>query len=175
MTVSDSNIILAIQALTAFSVQSQAEDTAGSNTAANILYDSASRTQGCYTVFKAIAQDVVTRDLLIVGKTATDAWSERAIALLVGDLQEKKDPDWSARSISFDGYSVSRSTGTQGEGAPQTGYMQAYQAMLTSLTPADSGAFGDQDEDGIVKTKDSEDYPDSWRMSGLNTDYSDPF
>ena len=175
MTVSDANIVLAIQALTSFSVQTSAEATAGTNTAANILHATASRTQGCYTVFKAIAQEVVTRDLLRVGKTATDAWSERAMALLVGDLQEKKDPDWAARSISFDGYSVSRITGAQGEGGPQTGYMQAYHVMLDSLSSVDSGAFGDQDENGIVRTKDAEDYPDSWRLSGLDADSIDPF
>lgn len=175
MTVSDANIILAIQALTSFSVQTSAEATAVQNTSANILYATASRTQGCYTVFKAIAQDVIAKDLALVGKIAADAWSERAIALLMGDLQEKKDPDWSARSISFDGYSVSRSTGAQGEGAPQTGYMQAYRAMLDSLASVDSGAFGDQDENGIVQTKDAEDYPDAWRLSGLDADSIDPF
>lgn len=164
----DTDIMAAIAALTAYSVQSAAEDTAGTNTTASILYDTATRTQGNYTIFKAIAAAKVTEDLLRAGKTATDAWKYRAYALLIADQQAKKDPDWAAKSVSFEGYSVSR-------GETKTGYMLAYDAMLDALALVDSSPFGDQDDDGIVQTKDAEDYPDSWRLSGLDTDYSDPF
>ena len=168
----DTDIIAAIQALSAYSVQTAAEDTAGTNTTANILYDTSSRTQGNYTIFKAIASAKVTEDLLRAGKTATDAWKYRAYALLIADQMAKKDPDWAANSVSFEGYSVSRGTNSTG---PKTGYMLAYDAMLDALALVDSDPFADQDEDGIVQTKDAEDYPDSWRLSGLDTDDSDPF
>ena len=164
----DADIIAAIQALTAYSVQTAAEDTAGTNTTASILYDTSSRTQGNYTIFKAIAESKVAEDLLRVGKTARDAWTYRAYALIIADQQAKKDPDWAAKSVSFEGYSVSR-------GETKTGYMLAYDAMLDALTLSDSDPFADQDDDGIVQTKDAEDYPDSWRLSGLDTDDSDPF
>ena len=169
MAVSDAGIVLAIQALTSYSVQTSAEATAGTNTTANILYSTAAKKQGCYTVFKAIAEAQVTEDLARQGKTATDAWQEKAIAYLIADLQKKKDPDWAARSVAYD--SMSFSYGDDG----LTGYMKAYKSMLESLALGDSDAFGDQDEDGIVLTKDAEDYPDSWRLSGLDTDDSDPF
>lgn len=168
-TAEDTDIIAAIQALTAYSVQSAAEDTAGTNTDASILYDTASRTQGNYTIFKAIASAKVAEDLLRAGKTASDAWTYRAYALIIADQQAKKDPDWAAKSVSFEGYSVSR-------GDTKTGYMLAYDAMLDALALVDSSPFSDQDGDGIVQTKDAEDYPDSWRLSGIDpTDDTDPF
>ena len=167
-TTGDTEIIAAIQAFSAYSVQSAAEDSTGANTTASILYDTASRTQGNYTIFKALAEDKVDEDLARVGKTATDAWKYKAIALLIADLQARKDPDWAAKSVSFEGYSVSR-------GETKTGYMLSYEAELDSLALVDSDPFADQDDDGIVQTKDAEDYPDSWRLSGVDTDDSDPF
>ena len=165
----DTDIIAAIQALSAYSVQTAAEDTAGTNTTANILYDTSSRTQGNYSIFKAIAEAKVTEDLLRAGKTAADAWKYRAYALLISDQMAKKDPDWAASAVSFEGYSVSRGNSTK------TGYMLAYDAMLDALALVDSNPFADQDDDGIVLTKDAEDYPSSWRLSGLDTTTSDPF
>ncbi len=57
MAISEANAIAAIQALTSFSVQTSAEATAVTNTTANILYATASRTQGNFTVFLEIAED----------------------------------------------------------------------------------------------------------------------
>lgn len=168
MTVSDANIILAIQSFTAFSVQTQAEDTAGSNLTANILYDSASRTQAAYTVLKAYAVDQLASDLEKVGKTATDAQSEKALAYLIAAYYEQKDPDIFAKSVSFDGYSVSRDG--------MSGYMKAYQALLDALPLVDSGAIAAlQDDDGLIKVRDYTLYPDSWRMTEIDATYSDPF
>lgn len=163
MTVSDTNIILAIQALSPFSIQTNAEATAGTNTTANILYATASRKQGCYTVFKAMAIDQLTKDLLQIGKTATEAQQEKAIALLCSSFQEAKDPDIFANSVSFGGYSVSRSNGP--------GYLAAYRAFLDSLPLVDSHVISDEP----VQAKDAEDYPTSWRLTGLDSDIIDPF
>lgn len=168
----DADIIAAIQALTAYSVQTAAEDTAGTNLTASILYDTASRTQGNYSIFKLIATAKVTEDLLRAGKTATDAWKYRAYALLVADQQAKKDPDWAANSVSFEGYSVSRGNSSTG---PKTGYMMAYESLLDALALVDSSPFASRDDDGIVQTKDAVDYPASWRLSELDTDDTDPF
>lgn len=168
MAVSDANIVLAIQSFTAFSVQTQAEDTAGSNLTANILYDTASRTQAAYTVLKAYAVDQLASDLEKVGKTATDAQSEKALAYLIAAYYEQKDPDIFAKSVSFDGYSVSRDG--------MSGYMKAYQAILEALPLVDSGAIAAlQDDDGLIHVRDHDNYPDSWRMTELDSADIDPF
>lgn len=168
MTVSDANIVLAIQSFTAFSVQTSAEDTAGTNLTANILYDSASRTQAAYTVLKAYAVDQLAADLLKIGKTATDSQSEKALAYLIAAYYEQKDPDIFCKSVSFDGYSVSR------DGI--TGYMKAYRALLDALPLADSGAIAAlQDSDGLIHVRDHDQYPESWRMTELDQTSIDPF
>ncbi|MCK9570646.1 hypothetical protein M0R72_16985 [Candidatus Pacearchaeota archaeon] len=168
MTLSDANIMLAIQSFTAFSVQTSAEATAGTNTTANILYSTASRTQAAYTVLKAYAVDQLASDLDKVGKTATDSQSEKALAYLIAAYYEQKDPDIFAKSVSFDGYSVSRDG--------QSGYMKAYQAILDALPLADSGAIAAlQDSDGLIRVRDHTNYPESWRLTEIDSEYSDPF
>jgi hypothetical protein len=168
MTVSDANIMLAIQSFTAFSVQTAAEDTAGTNLLANILYDTASRTQAAYTVMKAYAVDQLAIDLSRIGKTATDAQSEKALAYLIAGYYEGKDPDTFAKSVSFDGYSVSRDG--------QSGYMKAYQVLLDALPLADSGAIAAlQDSDGLIRPRDHTLYPAAWRMTELDQTSIDPF
>ena len=171
MAVSESNVITNVAALTAYSIQTKAQSEASpaTGTDSNILYNSASRTQGSFSVFYAIATDALTNDIARLGLSPTDAQKEKALALYVAGLQQQKDPDAFAKSVSFEGYSVSRADGP-------TGYMAAYNALLAGLTTADSDPFGDQDDDGIVQTKDAADYPDSWRLSGIDpTDGTDPF
>jgi len=159
---------LAIQSFTAFSVQSSAENTAGANLTANILYSSASRTQAAYTVLKAYAIDQLAIDLEKIGKTATDAQSEKALAYLIAAYYEQKDPDVFAKSVSFDGYSVSRDG--------MSGYQKAYQALLDALPLADSGAIAAlQDSDGLIHVRDHDNYPGAWRMTGLDQTSIDPF
>lgn len=159
---------MAIQSFTAFSVQSSAENTAGANLTANILYSSASRTQAAYTVLKAYAIDQLAIDLEKIGKTATDAQSEKALAYLIAAYYEQKDPDVFAKSVSFDGYSVSRDG--------MSGYQKAYQALLDALPLADSGAIAAlQDSDGLIHVRDHDNYPGAWRMTGLDQTSIDPF
>ena len=164
MAVSDANIVLAIQSFTAFSVQTTAENTAGTNLTANILYNTASRTQAAYTVLKAYAVDQLASDLLRIGKTASDTQSEKALAYLIASYFEGKDPDIFAKSVSFDGYSVSRDG--------QSGYLKAYQTFLDALPLVDSGVV---DLETVTHTKDHDDYPESWRLTQIGSDYSDPF
>jgi hypothetical protein len=168
MAVTDANIVLAIQSFTAFSVQTQAEDTAGTNLTANILYDTASRTQAAYTVLKAAAVDQLAIDLSRIGKTATDAQSEKALAYLIAGYFEGKDPDTFAKSVSFDGYSVSRDG--------MSGYTKAYQDLLDALPLADAGAIAAlQDSDGLIRVRDHTEYQESWRLTGLSSTDIDPF
>ncbi len=164
MAVSDANIVLAIQAFTSFSVQTQAEDTAGTNLTANIMYDTPSRTQGSYVVYKAYAVDQLASDLLRIGKTATDSQQEKALAYLIAAYYEQKDPDIFANSVSFDGYSVSRDG--------MSGYQKAYCALLDALPLVDSGVV---DLETVTHVKDHDNYPESWRLTQIESTYSDPF
>lgn len=168
MAITEANVEAAIAALTAFSIQTSTEAGAGSNTTANILHASASRTQGNFTIFYAIALDKLTEDLAQAGKTATDAQQEKALAYLIGDLQEKKDPDAIAKSVSFDGYSVSRDGG-------KTGYMQMYEALVKALPAATSSVISASDLECTEQVRDASDYPDSWRLTELESTDIDPF
>lgn len=165
---SEANVIAAVQSLTAFSVQSATEAGLGTNSAANILYSTASRTQGNFTIFYAIALDKLTEDLALAGKTATSAQQEKALAYLIGDLQEKKDPDAVAKSVSFDGYSVSRDGG-------KTGYMQMYEDLVKSLPSVTSSVLSASDLECTGQVRDASDYPDSWRLTELESTDIDPF
>lgn len=177
MAVTEGSVITNVAALTAYSIQTkeQSETTpTATGTDSSILYNSQSRNQGNFTVFYSLATADVTEDLHRTGKTGSDSWKEKAIALLVASYQAQKDPDWAANSVSFEGYTVNRG-GYAGKSQINTGYRTAYEALLEALTSVDSAPFSDQDEDGIVQSKDAEDYPASWRISGIDTDYSDPF
>jgi hypothetical protein len=167
MAITEANVEAAISALTAFSVQTSTEAGAtptATNTTASILHASASRTQGNFTIFLAMSEDTLTQDLLRIHKTATDAQKEKALAYLIADLQEKKDPDILQKSVSFDDYSVSRDG--------MTGSMKAYCAFLDGLPLVDSGVV---DLEEGTHTKDHDDYPDAWRLTGIDTTASDPF
>ena len=171
MTITEANVESAIAALTAFSIQTSTEAGAGTNTTANILHATSSRKQGNFTIFYAIALDQLTKDLLQIGKQPSDVQKEKALAYLIGDLMEKKDPDWSARSVSMSGYSVGRNTGASGMGSTVTGNMQAYLNLLNSLPMVASGAILDE----IEHTRDHDEYPEAWRLTGLESGDVDPF
>jgi hypothetical protein len=159
MTISEDDVIQAVNDFTAFSC---------GESDSNILYDSSTRTQGNFSAFYLYAIDILDADLLKYGKQATDAQKIRAYAYLIADLQEKKDPDVLAKSVSFDGYSVSRDG--------MTGSMKAYCAFLDALPLADSGAITAlQDSDGLIRVNDHDAYPESWRLTGLASDTIDPF
>jgi hypothetical protein len=162
-------VIAAIQAQTSFSVQTPAEAIAGTNLTANILYDTASRKQGNFTVFLTMAEDQLDKDLLQIGKTTvTDAQKEKALAYLIASYQEAKDPDIFANSVSFGGYSVSRSNGP--------GYLAAYRSFLDSLPATNSNIITEmQDANGLIRARDDEKYPDAWRLTGLERSTIDPF
>lgn len=164
MTIAEADVLQAVKDRSIFTVQTKAEDTAGTNTTANILYDSSSRTQSNFSSLYLEAQDVLAADLASAGKIATDAQSIRLYALLIADAHLRKvDPNWAAKSVSFYSESVSRDK-------PETGYMASYRELLSRLTPVDNSPTESADE--VIQTRDSEDYPDEYRLSTLKSDFS---
>ena len=158
-TTLEADTIQAVSDRTCFSIQTSTESAGGTNTTANILYATSTRTQGNFSNFYLEAIDTFAEDLLRVGKIATDTQKARAYAYLIGDLQEKKDPDSVTASVSVPGYSVSRTPNV-------TGYYLMYQAFLRSLPIIDvtpDSVEGDAEHVAV-----SEYYPDDFRMSALN-------
>lgn len=174
MTISESDVIQAVKDRTAYSIQTktEAETTPTAlNTSANILYNDSSRTQGNFSNFYLDAQAMFAEDLARLAKQATEAQSIRAYALLIGSLQDSKDPDTFAQSVSVPGYSVSRSLN-------ESGYYTAYRKFLLGLPLVDFSP-----DDSIVdQVSVSENYPDDYRLSALNrngkavaSSYTDPW
>jgi hypothetical protein len=158
MTVNEDNIIAEIEASTPFSV----EGSNGTSTNASILYDSASKKQGNFTVFLANAKIKLAADIAKCGKNPSTAEQETLLAYLIASSQEKKDPDYAARSVSMSGYSVSRADS-------KTGYEVAYQDFLESLSSVDvSSTMSSADIDGKVRPNDDTYYPSEWRLSPLH-------
>jgi hypothetical protein len=175
-TTLEDDTIQAVKDRTSFSVQSSTDAAATPtvlNADANILYATASRTQGNFSHFYLEAIDTFAEDLLRVGKIATDVQKARAYAYLIGDLQEKKDPDSVVQSVSVPGYSISRTPEV-------TGYYLMYKQFLRNLPIIDvtpDSVEGDADHVAV-----SEFYPDDFRMSALNrhgapteSGYTDPW
>jgi hypothetical protein len=165
MTISEASVIQAVADRSIYTVQTKAEHDASpaTNTTANILYDSSSRTQSNFSDLYLEAQDTLDEDLKRLGRTATDAQKIRLYAYLIADIHTKKiDPNWSAQAVSFYGESITRSYDRAGDRA-LTSYGAAYQALLGKLPLSDNSP----DVDAIIETRDSEDYPDEFRLSSL--------
>ena len=165
MTIAEADVIQAVKDRSIFTVQTKAEHdgTPATNTTANILYDTSSKTQSNFSALYLEAQDVLAADLASAGKIASDAQSIRLYALLIADAHLRKvDPNWAAKSVSFYSESVSRDR-------PETGYMASYRALLTKLTSVDNSPTEAADE--VIQTRDSEDYPDEFRLSTLENDF----
>ena len=173
ITTLEGDTIQAVSDRTCFSIQTSTEASAGTNTTANILYTTSTRTQGNFSNFYLEAIDTFAEDLLRVGKIASDVQKARAYAYLIGDMQEKKDPDSVVQSVSVPGYSVSRTPDV-------TGYYLMYKQFLRSLPIIDvtpDSVEGDAEHVAV-----SEYYPDDFRMSTLNrhgtpteSGYTDPW
>ncbi len=160
MTISEADVIQAVKDRSIYTVQTSAEDAEGTNATANILYDSSSRTQSNFSDLYLEAQDSLAFDLAREGKIASDAQKIRLYALLIADAHQRKvDPNWAAKSVSFDSESVGRDV-------PETGYMTSYRKLLAKLTSVDYSP-----SDDIIETRDSEEYPDEFRLSTLRNDF----
>jgi|GEM_PF-4692223 len=171
MTIAEADVIQAVKDRSIFTVQTKAEHDASpaTNTAADILYDSSGRTQSNFSALYLEAQDILETDLAEGGKIATDAQKIRLYALLIADAHTKKiDPNWAAQAVSFYQESVTRSYASAGDKA-MTGYGAAYKALLSKLTSVDNSPTEAVDE--IIETRDSENYPDEYRLSTLRNDF----
>jgi hypothetical protein len=120
----EDNVIAAIEGFTPLSVQTSAQATAVTNTKARLLYASATRTQGNFSLFYAQAKRDLARDLIRLNVLLPDADNVLALAYLIWHYGIKKFPDWSAKSVSSGGDSVSR------EKAGMTDAKAAYMELL---------------------------------------------
>jgi len=166
-------VIDAVEALTMFSVQDSLDEENEENTDASILYNSASRLQGNFSIFFEIAQNKLNGDLSSRGSVATIPQQIHAIALWIGALQERKDPDWIANSVSIADYSFSKDK-------DKTGYEQAYQAYLDDIIGTEDFTPDSVRTGEPVRPRDSEYYPDAYHLSNMNipskqTSYDDPY
>jgi len=157
MVVCEGDVITNINAMTYLSCQTQAESNAGSNTSANLLYSSQSRTQGNFTIYYAAAQDQLALDIVKMDVTLSDDQKERAYAYLIQHYFEKKFKAWDAVSISQGGDSVTKRY-------PTTSGYQNYIDFLNGLR-AVSTVTTDQE----LHT-DHDNYPDAWKDSQMDID-----
>jgi len=100
--------IAAIEAFTPLSVQTAAQAEAVTNKNARLLYSSATRTQGNFSLFYAQALRDLARDLVRFNILLTDYDKVLACAYLVWHYGIKKFPDWETQSVSSGGESVNR-------------------------------------------------------------------
>ena len=105
---SEADVIAAIEGFTPLSVQTSAQATALTNTTARLLYSTASRTQGNFSLFYSQAKRDIIKDQVRLNVTVPDADMALALAYLIWDYGMKRFPDWSAKSVSTSGDSVSR-------------------------------------------------------------------
>ncbi len=158
MTLTESDIITAVQAYTWISVQTSAEATAGSNTTANLLYNSQSRNQGNFSVFYSTAGEQITDDEGRLGITLSDNYKKQAYAYLIAYYFERRFKDWNATALKSGDDSVSRS---------ENGMLKSYQdVLLTAINSSDIG-LTDSDLD-ILEHTDSLNYPDELKDSQMD-------
>jgi hypothetical protein len=116
-------VIAAVEGFTPLSVQTSAQATAVTNTTARLLYASATRTQGNFSLFYAQAQRDLAQDLVHYNLTLDADDTITALAYLVWHRGIMKFPSWDAASVSLGGDSESRKPGT-------TSAMTAYMGLI---------------------------------------------
>lgn len=162
----ESDTISAIEAYTYLSVQTSAQATALSNTIASLLYNSASRTQGNFSLFYAMAQEHLANDLVSYGLTLTTAQSVRCYAYLVQHYFEMKQRSWDATSVKQGDDSVSR------KGNVTTG-MSSYLSLMSSYRAGSEAILSTT----LERHSDYDNYPDEWRDSQMDEEeiaFEDP-
>ena len=117
----EDNVIAAVEGFTPLSVQTSAQATAVTNTTARLLYATATRTQGNFSLFYAQAKRDLAQDLVHYNLTLDDDDTITALAYLVWHRAIMKFPSWDAASVSLGGDSESRKPGTT---SAMTAYMQ---------------------------------------------------
>lgn len=108
---SESDIIAAIEGFTPLSVQTSAQATTAANTNARLLYATATRTQGNFSLFYGQAQRDLVRDQVRLNVRLPDEDKALAYAYLIWHYGIMKFPSWDAASVSLGGDSESRNPG----------------------------------------------------------------
>ena len=165
MTLTEGDIVNAIQDYTYLSVQSKAESETipATNTSANILYASRSRRQGNFSAFYAMATVQIATDEISYNVTLVDGYKAMAYAYLIQYYFERKFKDWNAKSISSGGDSISRDGGSGGSGA--------WISYLDVFERASANAI----DSTIERHTDHTNYPSVWRnIQSYNDDDTDP-
>jgi hypothetical protein len=155
----EAEVIAAVEGFTPLSVQTTAQATASpaTNTKAKLLYNSASRTQGNFSLFYAQAIRDLARDLGRLNLQMLDAEKPTALAYLIWDLGIKKFPDWEAQTVSPGGTeSVTRAKpGTTSAKAAYLDLLKGSKKNVSS-TPA------------VGVTDDYTNYPEEMHPSPIN-------
>jgi len=161
MTLTESDVITAVNAFTNYSCQTSAENTGGTNTTANILYTSQSRTQSNFSLSYSLAQLQLAKDQTRYGVTLADASAKVAYAYLIAYYHERKFKDWHASSIKSGDDQVNK----QG-----SGYLAAYYDIFEQLKSRDVLTSSDTD---LLQHTDYLNYPDNFRVSQMDDEEID--
>lgn len=164
MTLTDADVIKAVEAYTWLNVQTSAQANASTNTTASLLYNSQSRQQGNFSLFYALAAEQVTIDSTRYGLTLTDLQKTRAYAYLIQHYFESKFKDWQASKRASGGDSVERDKN-------QTSGMTAYTSLMMSYKAGADNSISVTTT--LEKHTDSENYLDVWKDSQMDIDEID--
>jgi hypothetical protein len=162
MTISEGDVIAAVEAYTYLSCQTAAENSATTNTEANLLYNSSSEVQGNFSLFCDAAELQVAKDEIRLGVTISDAEKVIAYAYLIQNYQEKKFKDWDATEVNLSNDLVKKPI-------QQTSGWAAYQQLLVQVARSST----ESTVDVTNKHTDSENYPDEWNDTQMEIDEID--
>jgi hypothetical protein len=153
VTISEADVIAAVEAFTFLSVQTAAQASASSGTEKSLLYNTGSEQQGNFSLFVDEAEEQLSHDLVAKGIALTEGQTKRAYAYLIQHLYEMKYKDWNATDINLNNDLVKRPVGTLTSG------WSAYKALLSDVVRGVVGAI----DTTINKHNDETNYPDNWR------------
>ncbi len=156
--ISEDLVVSAVNAFTWLTCQSKDEDTGGTNTDADILYDSSSANQGNFQLYYQIASERLTSDITKNSISPTVTQRLRALAYLIQDQWERKFKDWDAKEIGVNNDIVKRQILT-------TSGMASYNSLIKEIVAASSSSsYGGNSTITLYEHQDSVDYPDEWKL-----------
>jgi hypothetical protein len=153
VTISEADVIAAVEAFNFFSVQTAAQASASSGTEKSFLYNTASEQQGNFSLFSDEAEEQLSHDLTAKGIALTESQTKRAYAYLIQHYYEMKFKDYNATDINLNNDLVKRPVGYVTSG------WSAYSGLLSDVRRATSGII----DTTLNKHTDETNYPDNWR------------
>ncbi len=155
----ESAYIAATRAYAQLTVQTAAEDAAGTNTNANILYDSQSEIQGNWTLFYADALERIGKDETFYNVSLTTIETKKAIAYLVEHYFYQRLKDFDADEITNEGYKIKRNPGRA-----STSALNKYNELMAFAASYVDRVSTGTHPDTYIETADNptENYPDAW-------------